>query len=85
MNTKSEVPRHLLERLEIAAMTGELLELQWFDESTDRVYLEKVFISEIQQDKGIMYAIAKIDGGSSLKIRLDCLRNFPLPIKEHFN
>ncbi|OBS08159.1 hypothetical protein [Acidihalobacter prosperus] len=83
MKPPQPVPGHVRERLEIAALTGEVLNLHWADESSDAAFLGRIRPLEVLPDDagGPGYLRALDEQGETLRIRLDLIRNLPTPVK----
>lgn len=81
MKPFTPVPRHIEERLHIAILTGERLDLHWADESSSRAYVSRVEPLAVVEDGGLPYLKARNDEGTEVRIRLDLIRNLPTPVK----
>lgn len=81
MKPYRHVAPHVRERLEIAVLTGERLDLQWADEDSDRAYLGRVEPREIVEEDGRAYLLAVGEDNAAVRIRLDLIRNLPTPVK----
>ena len=82
MKPYQQVDPHVRERLEIAVLTGERLNLQWADEDSDRTYVGRVQAREVvEEDDGRTYLDATDDNGDAVRIRIDLIRNLPTPVK----
>jgi len=75
------VPKHARERLEIAILCGEQMQLQWADEANSRAYLARVTPLGIEEQAEQSYLTAATDEGEQVRIRLDLIRNLPTPMK----
>ncbi|MGD8498967.1 MAG: hypothetical protein PVG82_08665 [Chromatiales bacterium] len=81
MKPYEPVPDHVRERMQIAILTAERLELHWADELTSRAYVAKLEPLELVQRDGRDYLKALNEDRSELLIRLDLIRNLPTPVK----
>ncbi len=81
MKPYTPVPDHVMERLEIAILCGEKMNLQWADEATHRAYASKVQAKELFDNEGRAYLRAITEEGEEVTVRLDLIRNLPTPVK----
>lgn len=81
MKPYEPVPHHVHERLQIAIFTGERLQLNWADEHSDRAYMGIVAPRELIQRDGRDYLMGVSDDRYEVTIRLDLIRNLPVPVK----
>ncbi|MGD8643206.1 MAG: hypothetical protein PVI15_02900 [Chromatiales bacterium] len=81
MKPYEPVPDHVRERMQIAILTGERLQLHWADEVSSRAYMANVEPLELMQRDGRDYLKALSEDRSELLIRLDLIRNLPTPVK----
>lgn len=82
MKLPQPVPGHVRERLEIAVLTGETLNLHWADEASNAAYLGRIRPLEVINDPaGPGYLRACDEQGTEVRIRLDLIRNLPTPVK----
>ncbi|APZ42711.1 hypothetical protein [Acidihalobacter ferrooxydans] len=81
MKPYQPVASHVRERLEIAALVAERLDLQWADEVSDQAYMARVEPREVVEQDGRVYLLARDAQGAELRIRLDLIRNLPMPVK----
>lgn len=81
MKPYQPVAPHVRERLEIAVLTAERLDLQWADEDSDRAYMARIEPREVVVEDGRAYLLAVDEDGAALRIRLDLIRNLPTPVK----
>lgn len=75
------VEPHVIERIEIAILTTERLDLHWADENTQQAYMSRVDPLEVIDVEGRHYLRARNDEGAEIRIRLDLIRNLPTPVK----
>ena len=75
------VPRFYLERITIAALCNEFMDLHWHDISDNMNYMERVWPLEVTTENGAEYLQARTGSGEPVSIRLDLIRNFPTPMK----
>lgn len=75
------VPRFYLERITIAALCNEFMDLHWHDSASDMNYMERVWPLEVIMEEAAEYLQARTVAGEAVKIRLDLIRNFPTPMK----
>lgn len=75
------VPSHVVERLEIAILTGERLDLHWADEESNRAFVARVLPQEVLERDGRGYLRAVSAEGEEVLMRLDLIRNLPTPVK----
>ena len=80
-STYQTVPRFYLERLTIAALCNEAMDLHWHDDTTQLSYMARIWPLEVVEQDQAEYLLARNESGESLKIRLDMIRNFPTPVK----
>ena len=80
-----ETPRHILERLEIAILTGETLQLHWAgpDDGPDagRAWMGRVTPREVTADDRGHHWLEGTCEDETVRIRLDRIRNMPTPVK----
>lgn len=81
MKPYTPVPSHVVERLEIAILTGERLDLHWADEHSQRAYASRILPQEVLDIEGRQYLQAVNDEGQDVLLRLDLIRNLPTPVK----
>lgn len=81
MKPYQQVAPQVRERLEIAVLTGERLDLQWADEASERAYMGRVQAREVLDEDNGSYLVALDDSGASVRIRIDLIRNLPTPVK----
>ncbi len=81
MKPYQTVAPHVRERLEIAVLTAEKLDLQWADEVSDRAYIGCIQPEEVIEDAGRLYLVGQEADGDKVRIRLDLIRNLPTPVK----
>lgn len=81
MKPYQPVPPHVHERLQIAILTGERLQLNWADEHSSRAYMGAVEPRDLVERDGHDYLLAVDDNRSEVLIRLDLIRNLPTPVK----
>ena len=74
-------PGFIFERLTIAIMCSESLDLHWQDDKTELSYLTRVFPREIVTENGADYLVASDNEGAEHKIRMDLIFNMPRPVK----
>lgn len=67
--------------MEIAALTGERLELQWADETSERAYLGRIQVREVLDEASGCYLVGVDGEGAAVRIRVDLIRNLPTPVK----
>ena len=75
------VPRFYLERITIAALCNEFMDLHWHDPVSDMNYMERIWPLEVIIEEAAEYLQARTVAGEAVKIRLDLIRNFPTPLK----
>ncbi len=75
------VPGFYKERIQIAILTGEYMDLHWREEGGERAWLARLWPRELVQEDGADYLLAQNEAGTPVKIRLDLIQNFPTPIK----
>lgn len=75
------VPRFYNERITIAILCGESMDLHWHDLASGQSYLARVWPQEIVEAGGAEWLHAHDETGAPLEIRLDMIRNFPTPVK----
>lgn len=75
------VPRFYLERITIAALCNEFMDLHWHDPVSDMNYMERVWPLAVIIEEAAEYLQARTAAGEAVKIRLDLIRNFPTPMK----
>ncbi|NOT16962.1 MAG: hypothetical protein HOP20_02695 [Sulfuriferula sp.] len=75
------VPRFYLERVTIAALCNETMNLHWEDELTEMHYIAQLLPLDTLLENGAEYLLARNEQGEILKIRYDLIRNFPTPVK----
>lgn len=75
------VPRFYLERLTIAALCNETMDLHWFDETAQLNYMSRILPLEVVEQEQAEFLLARTDAGEEVSIRLDMIRNFPTPVK----
>lgn len=75
------VPRFYLERLAIAAMCNEAMDLHWYDEASQLNYMATVWPLEVVSEDQAEYLLARNAAAETIRIRLDLIRNFPTPVK----
>jgi len=75
------VPRFYLERLTIAALCNETMNLHWFDEASQLNYMAQIRPLEILEQDQAEFLLARNESGENVTIRLDLIRNFPTPVK----
>lgn len=82
MKPPQQVPRHIRERLEIAAFTNEVIQLYWTDETSDTAYfglISPLGVTDVSDTPG--YLVGLDEEGAEIHIRLDLICNLPTPIK----
>ena len=75
------VPRFYIERLTIAALCNEAMDLHWHDETTEMNYMTRIWPLEVVAQDEAEFLLARNESGETVKIRLDLIRNFPRPVK----
>ena len=75
------IAKHLLERLTISCFTGEPLPLYWANIDNDEAFNCKVKPIELIEEDNMHYLLAETEEGTSVKIRVDLIRNLPTPVK----
>lgn len=75
------VPAHVNERLEIAILTGETMNLHWADEASDQAFMSRCKPLALLERDGRDYLEAQNEQGDTVVMRLDLIRNFPMPVK----
>ncbi|WP_018141350.1 hypothetical protein [Thioalkalivibrio sp. ALJ7] len=78
--TDTTVPKHVTERLEIAILTGETLQLNWAEPDSSQAWWGKVKPREVREADGYAWLDGECEG-RPVQIRLDCIRNLPTPVK----
>lgn len=74
-------PSFIFERLTIAIMCGETMQLHWQDETSERSFLEAVKPRELREADGADYLVVEDPQGQMHSIRIDLIRNLPRPVK----
>lgn len=75
------VPSHVRERLTIAALCGEQLDLYWQDEQSMDAFVGRVHADGVVEEDGMEYLVGRNERGETVRIRLDLIRNMPTPVK----
>lgn len=75
------VPGFYRERITIAILCGETMDLHWRDEHSDLSYMARVLPRELMEENGMDYLLGENAEGEAVKIRLDLIRNMPRPVK----
>lgn len=75
------VPRFYLERLTIAALCNEAMDLHWQDETSGLNYMARIWPLEVVDMDQAEFLLARNEAGERIRIRLDLIRNFPTPVK----
>ena len=75
------VPAFYRERLTIAIMCDESMDLHWRDEHSNTAYVAKVWPEELVEQAGMDYLRVRNEAGETLTIRLDLIENMPTPVK----
>lgn len=75
------VPRFYIERITIASLCAEPMDLHWHDFASGQSYLARVWPQTIVQADGAEWLQARDAAGEPVSIRLDMIRNFPTPVK----
>ncbi|WP_018949285.1 hypothetical protein [Thioalkalivibrio sp. ALMg11] len=78
--TDPAIPRHVAERLEIAILTGETLQLNWVEPNSSQAWWGKVAPREVREADGCHWLDGECEG-RTVQIRLDLIRNLPTPVK----
>lgn len=74
-------PSFIFERMNIAIMCGETMQLHWQDEKSQLSFLESVQPRELREENGVDYLIVEGPQGHMHSIRLDLIQNLPRPVK----
>ncbi|MGM0553834.1 MAG: hypothetical protein ACQETK_08575 [Pseudomonadota bacterium] len=74
------IPHHLVERLEIAILTGESLQLHWAEPDSSRAWWGRVVPRAVRASDGYTWLDGECEG-APVQIRLDRVRNLPTPVK----
>ncbi|WP_018873623.1 hypothetical protein [Thioalkalivibrio sp. ALJ16] len=74
------IPKHVTERLEIAILTGETLQLNWAEPDSNQAWWGKVVPQALREADGYAWLDGECEG-RSVQIRLDRIRNLPTPVK----
>ena len=75
------VPRFYIERITIAAMCNESMDLHWHDPASQQSYMARVWPQDVSEENGAEWLMARSETGEVVRIRLDLIRNFPTPVK----
>lgn len=75
------VPRFYIERITIASLCDESMDLHWHDPASGQSYLARVWPQDIVETDGAEWLQAHDATGERVTIRLDLIRNFPIPVK----
>lgn len=76
------VPGHVLERLQIAVLCQEQMDLHWEDETSGLSYYQRVQLVGLEKTDDADYLLASpLSTGESIRVRLDFIRNLPTPLK----
>jgi len=75
------VAPHVRERLAIAILCNESMDLYWQDEESLDAYVGRVYPEELVERDGVDYLCARNEEGEPVQIRLDLIRNLPTPMK----
>jgi len=76
------VPGHVLERLQIAVLCQEQMDLHWEDEASGLSYYQRVQLLGLEQIEDADYLLASpLSTGEPIRVRLDFIRNLPTPLK----
>jgi len=78
--TDDTIPRHVRERLEIAILTGETLQLNWAEPDSGRAWMGRVSPQALREADGHQWLDGECEG-QAVQIRLDLIRNLPTPVK----
>ena len=78
--TDDPIPRHVRERLEIAILTGETLQLNWAEPDSARAWMGRVTPQALREGDGHQWLDGECEG-RPVQIRLDLIRNLPTPVK----
>ncbi len=78
--TDPAIPRHVSERLEIAILTGETLQLNWAEPDSSQAWWGTVTPRELRETEGHHWLGGECEG-RPVQIRLDLIRNLPTPVK----
>ncbi|WP_019623980.1 hypothetical protein [Thioalkalivibrio thiocyanoxidans] len=78
--TEPALPKHVIERLEIAILTGETLQLNWAEPDSSQAWWGKVTPREVREADGYHWLDGECEG-RDVRIRLDLIRNLPTPVK----
>lgn len=62
-------------------MCGETMKLHWLNETDGMAYYGEVRLCELIQEDGKDYLLAETPEDETVRIRLDLIRNLPLPVK----
>ncbi|WP_413438445.1 hypothetical protein ACFDAU_02215 [Sulfuriferula sp. GW1] len=75
------VPRFYIERIVIAVMCNESMDLHWHDQASQQSYMARVWPQDVTEENGAEWLVARNEAGEAVRIRLDLIRNFPTPVK----
>ena len=74
-------PSFVFERMTIAILCGETMQLHWQDEKSELSFLEALQPRELREGDGADYLVAEDAQGNMHRIRMDLIRNLPRPVK----
>lgn len=75
------VPRFYIERITLASLCDESMDLHWHDPASGQSYLARVWPQNIVEADGAEWLQARDATGERVTIRLDLIRNFPTQVK----
>lgn len=75
------VPRFYVERITIAILCGESMDLHWHDFASGQSWLARVWPQDVVERDAAEWLQARNEEGALVEIRLDMIRNFPTPLK----
>lgn len=81
MTAYKRPPSSIFERMTIAILCSETLDLHWQDEKSQLSYLSRVFPYEIVAENGADYLAVRDNEGTEHRIRMDLIFNIPRPVK----
>ena len=79
--TYQPVPRFYIERITIATLCNESMDLHWHDPVSQQSYMMRVWPLDVIEENGAEWLMAHNETDEVVRIRLDLIRNFPTPVK----
>lgn len=82
MEPYQAVPGHVKERLEIAILCREQMDLHWEDEASGMHHFQRIQPLELlRAPQGEYLEFLLLAEGEKVRARLDLIRNLPTPVK----